>query len=272
MLLHLRRAGGAVDPEHVGPHRSDRHERSPDLAADEHPPRRLHRDLHLERHGPSRHLHRPTAGDHRRLDLEEVHARLDDEQVDPTFEEAGGLLLIGVAQFGEADVAEARKLGAGADRAGDEASATVGGVAVGDLPGEAARRNVQLVRLVGDVVLVEHGREAAEARRLDGVDADVEEGRVHAADLVGPSETQHLVAALQRGTPEVVGGEVEPLDVRAERTVEHDDPFGDGVEVGLPGHGPCRLSATRSTLRPIDPVIRGGSVPLGDLGKLRVRP
>ena len=120
--------------------------------------------------------------------------------------------------------------------------ASVGAVVVGDLAGDAGGGDVELVGLVGDVVLVEHRREAAEARRLDGVDADVEERGVHAADDVGPGEAQHLVAALERGAAEVVGGQVEALDVRPEGAVEDDDPFGDGIEVGLPGH--CPLNAT----------------------------
>ena len=108
--------------------------------------------------------------------------------------------------------------------------------------------DVELVGLVGDVVLVEHRREAAEARRLDGVDADVEERGVHAADDVRPGEAQHLVAALQRFAAEVVGGEVETLDVRAEGAIEDDDPFGNGIEVGLASH--CRSTLPAGPDRP----------------------
>ncbi len=90
--------------------------------------------------GAARRLHRPPAGDHRRLDLQQVHARLDEEQVDAALEQPGGLLLVGVAQLGEADVPEARQLRAGTDRAGDVAGAAVGGEVVGDLAGEAGRR------------------------------------------------------------------------------------------------------------------------------------
>ncbi len=243
MLLHLRRAGGAVDAENVGAHRPERHEGGADLTADEHPSGRLHRHLDLQRHRAARRFHRPPAGDHRRLDLEEVHARLDDEQIDATFEESGGLLLVGVAELGEADVPEARKLRAGPDRTGDVAGPSVRGELVGDLPGETAGGDVEVVGLVGDVVLVEHRREAAEAGRLDGVDADVEERGVHAADDVRTGEAQHLVAALERLAAEVVGGEIETLDVRAERAVEDDDPFGNGIEVGLAGHCSSTLSA-----------------------------
>ena len=209
-----------------------------DLAADEHPAGRLHRDLDLHRHLAALGGHRPAAADHRRLDLQQVHARLDEEQVDAADEQPAGLLLVGVAQLGEADVAEARELRAGADRAGDVAGPAVGGVVVGDLAGDAGGGDVELVGLVGDVVLGEHGREAAEAGRLDGVDADVEERRVHAGDDVGAGEAEHLVAALERGAAEVVGGEVETLDVRAERAVEDDDALVHRVEVGLPGQVP----------------------------------
>ena len=94
-------------------------ERGADLAADEHPAGRLHRHLYLQRDLPAGRLHRPAAGDHRRLDLQQVHARLDEEQVDAAFEQPAGLHLVGVAQLGEADVPEARQLRARPDRAGD---------------------------------------------------------------------------------------------------------------------------------------------------------
>ena len=80
-------------------------------------------------------------------------------------------------------------------------------------------------------------REAAEAGRLDGVDADVEERGVHPGDDVGPGEAEHLVAALERGAAEVVGRQVEALHVGAERAVEDDDPSLHRVEVGLCCHG-----------------------------------
>jgi hypothetical protein len=95
------------------------------------------------------------------------------------------------------------------------------------------------MRLLGDLVLVEHHGEAAERGGLERVDADVEERRVHRLDHVRPGEAQHLVAALQRRAPEVVGPEVETLHERAERTIEDDDALVDRIEVGLP-HGRAR--------------------------------
>ena len=161
----------------------------------------------------------------------------------PPEEQPAGLLLVGVAQLGEADVAEARQLGAGADRAGDVAGPAVGGVVVGDLAGDAGGGDVELVGLVGDAVLVEDRGEAAEAGRLDGVDTDVEERGVHAGDDIGPGGAEHLVAAFERRPAEVVGTQVDALDVGAEGAVEHDDPPLDRLEVGLACHEGPRLPA-----------------------------
>ena len=59
---------------------------------------------------------------------------------------------------------------------------------------------------------------------------------MHARDHVRAGEGQHLVAALEARTAEVVGAEVETLDERAEGSVEHDNPLTDCIEIGLTGH------------------------------------
>ena len=234
VLLHLGRAGGAVDAEHVGAHRGERRRAAAPISL----PTSIRPVVSIVTWTCSGTL-RPAAGIARRQPIiaaltcsRSMHVSMRNRSTPPSSRPAR-LLLVGVAQLGEADVAEARQLRAGTDRAGDVAGPAVGGVVVGDLAGDAGRGDVELVGLVGDVVLGEHGREAAEARRLDGVDADVEERRVHAGDDVGPGEAQHLVAALERGAAEVVGGEVEALHVRAERAVEDDDALVHRVEVGL---------------------------------------
>ena len=48
-------------------------------------------------------------------------------------------------------------------------------------------------------------------------------------DHVGAGDHQELVAPLQIGTPEVVGGQVGQLQIGAHGAVEDDDPLGDGV-------------------------------------------
>ena len=65
---------------------------------------------------------------------------------------------------------------------------------------------------------------------------DVEVRGVQLADHVGPGEHEHLVAALEVGAPEVVGGEVPGLDARAEGAVEDDHALGRGVEIAAVRH------------------------------------
>ena len=161
--------------------------------------------------------HRPPAADHPGLGAEQVELRLDEEHVDAALEEAAGLLLVGVAQLGEADLPERGELGARADRAGDQAA-----VAVGHLAGDAGGGQVDLVGALGDAVLGQRHGEGPEGGRLDDVDADLEELVVHRGDDVGPGDHQQLVAALERLAPEVVGAEAERLDVGAEGAVVDD--------------------------------------------------
>ena len=254
VLAHLGRSGGAVDADDVGAHRVERGEGGADLGAGEHRAGDLHGHLHLDRQLLAGGGHRPAAGDHRRLGAEEVELGLDEEQVDAALEQSAGLDLVGVAQFGEADLAERRELGARAHGAGDEAA-----VAVGHLTGDAGGGQVELVGPFGDVVLGEGDGEGAERGGLDDVDADLEEVVVHLGDDVGPGDRQEVGAALERLTPEVVGGQVECLHVGAERAVVDDDALLDEVEVLAAGHGPTRLpappTAERAQIPPMTPEI-----------------
>jgi len=52
---------------------------------------------------------------------------------------------------------------------------------------------------------------------------------VHRLDDVRPGEAQHLVAPFERRSTEVVGGEVEVLDERAEGSIENDDALADSI-------------------------------------------
>ena len=89
----------------------------------------------------------------------------------------------------------------------------------------------------------------AEAGRLDDVDADLEEGVVHAGDHVGSGGDEQLVAALEGLAAEVVGGEVERLHVGAEGAVEDDDALGDEIEVPALLHGLTRVPVASGSRR-----------------------
>ena len=236
-------------PEHVGLHGRQRREGGADLGADEHPAGRLHGHLHLQRHLAPGGGHRPAAGDHGRLGLQQVHAGLDEEEVDAAFEQGRGLLLVGVAQLGEADVAERRQLRARPDRAGDVAGAPVGGVVVGDLASDAGGGHVD-ARGCGRRCRTRRARwekapnvavstaSTPTAKKASCMPA-ITSGRVRASISLQPSSS---------APPKSSALEVETLHVGAERPVEHDDSLAHGVEVVLPAGHRTRL---------------GGAVPIG---------
>ncbi len=230
VLVHLRRPGGAVDAEDVGAHGVEGGEGGGDLGAGQHATGELHGHLDLEGDGAAGGGHGPPAGDDGRLGLEQVEDRLDQQQVDAAGQQPPGLDLVGVAQLGEADVAERRELGAGADGAGDPAG-TVGGREVGGHgAGEAGCGLVELLGPVGDPVLAQWDGEGAEGVGLDHVATHLEERRVQFGHHVGPGGDEDLVAAFERRAPEVVGPELPELEVGAATSVEHDHPLTCGTE------------------------------------------
>ncbi len=230
VLAHLDRAGGAVDADDVGLQRVDGGQGGGDLRARQHAAGELDGDLHLQRHLAAVGPHGPAGAVDGRLDRQEVEEGLDDEQVGAALDEAVGLDLVLVAHLGVADLAEGGELGAGTDRAGDPAGPVGRRVAGGDLLGDAGGGHVQLVGPVGDAVLGERQPEAAEAVGLDDLAADVEVGGVEPRDELGPGDHEQLVAALEVGAAEVVGGEAGGLDAGAHGAVVDDDPFTGGVE------------------------------------------
>ncbi len=233
VLRHLGGTGRAVEPDHVGPERLERGERGADLRADEQPARRLDGDLHHDRDLDPGGRHRPAGTDDRRLALEEVLDRLDEQDVGAARQQPGDHRLVVVAQLGEGDLAERRETGAGADRPDHEAGSLGGGEVGRDLPGQSRGLLVDGEGLVGDAVLVQHQAEGAEGGGLDRVDAGLEVLGVHLPDEVGSGEDEALVAALERGATEVVGPETLVLHPGAERAVEHEDALGErGEELG----------------------------------------
>jgi hypothetical protein len=97
VLVHLGRAGGAVEPEHVRPQRAQCGQGRPDLAAEQHRAGLLHGDLELERHVAAGGGHGPAGADDRGLGCQQVEVGLGDEQVDAALQQAAGHDLVGVA-------------------------------------------------------------------------------------------------------------------------------------------------------------------------------
>ena len=212
VLLHLRRAGGAVDADDVGLHGVERARA----------PRRSRCRRACARWSPSSPAPaaappRPAAAIARR---EPIIAALTWQQVEavsmrsrstpPSMQAARPAPRTRRAGRRSGCGRGCGSLVPGPDRAGDEAGAAVGRVAVGDLAGDAGGGDVELVGLLGDGVLVEHDGEAirswrsrARRRRRRG------RPRASLAMTSGRVRHEHLVAALELAPAEVVGGEVE---------------------------------------------------------------
>ena len=230
VLAHLGGAGGAVEPDDVDVQRVDGGERSADLGAHQHAPSELHGDLGLDGDLAADLGHGPARGDDRGLQGQQVEVGLQDEQVDPALQQRLGGHLVVVAQLGEADLAQAGGLGAGAEGAGHVALAIRRGEAVGHLPGDAGVGQGDLVGPVGHVVLAEGYAEGAEGVGLHHIGADLQVCGVQRRDHVGPGDAQVVGAAFVDLAAVVVEGEVLGLQPGAGGAVVDDDALAHQVE------------------------------------------
>ena len=196
VLAHLRRAGGAVESDHVDAQRRQRGERGADLRAQQHRPGGLDGDLGEDRQGDAG-LGEGTLGpDDGRLGLEEVLGGLDQDGVGAAGDEAGDLLLVGVTQHGVGGVAQAGQLGSRPDRPQHPPRVGGGRPVVGHPAGDGRAGLRELEDALRDRVLAEVREVRAEGVGLDAVDPDGEVGVVDAGDQLGPGHVEDLVAAL----------------------------------------------------------------------------
>ena len=128
MLAHLGGPGGAVQADHVDAERLERGERGADLAAHEHRARGLDGHLDEDRQPDAGLGDRLLAAVDRGLGLQQVLRGLDEEGVGSAGMRPLGLLGEGRLEVGVGGVAEARQLGAGADRAEHPPHPAVGGL------------------------------------------------------------------------------------------------------------------------------------------------
>ncbi len=89
--------------------------------------------------------------------------------------------------------------------------------------GELGGALIDSMGLVRETVLAEDVGDCAKGRGFDKVGAHFEEALMHLADSVGAGEDDVFVAALVLRAAEVLGSEIEPLDIGAERAVDHED-------------------------------------------------
>jgi hypothetical protein len=188
--------------------------------------------------------HLEDGGD-RRLGVQRVEDRLEQQQVAAAVDQPAHLVAIGVAHLIEGHGAERRVVHVGRDgqravgrtqRAGHEAR-PVGGPRRPFVRGGARQPRALEVELVGErlepVVGLRDGG-GAERVGLDDVGAGLEVLAMNRADDVRPREHEHVAVALQlarvRAQPRAVEvglGEAAALDHRPHRAVEEEDPRGE---------------------------------------------
>ncbi len=229
-LRHVARAGAAVHPDDIDGERFERGQRGADLRPVEHRAEDL--DGHLRDDGDASFdlLEVIEDGGQRRLRLQQVLARLDDEQIGAAVHEAAHLHAVGVTQFFEGGVAERRQLRPRPDGAGDPPRALLRRVVARHALRQLRRLEVQLVGHVRDLVLGEHDGRAAERVGLDHVAPDIEEARVNLLDRRRLTDEQVLRAALELRAAVVLQRQVLRLETRPHRAVEDDDALFQRVE------------------------------------------
>ena len=261
---HLTRAVGAVEPHgeesrmrHRDPEGLDGLPREGAAAGVGQRPRDHHRKL------PPELLAQTVDGIERRLGVERVEDRLDEQHVGAPFDQSAGLLAVGLGQLREGHLARGGVAHVGRHRgravgrphrARDEAG--LRGVAlrilVGRRTGDGGRRAGNLSREVAYAVVGQ--RDGVGVERVGGyqVGAGLEVARMDFADDVGPRQVEQVVAAAQLSgqlaeplAAVVRLGEPVALDHRAEAAVEQQDALLQGVVESVVRHLTVRESLFR---------------------------
>ena len=260
---HLRRAERAVEADRDRLRVPDRvPERLGDLTG-QRPPGGIGdgaRDDH--RPAASALLEQRLDGEHRRLGVQRVEDRLDDEEVGTTVDQAVGGFEVGGDQLVVGDVAGSGVVDVRRDRRGPrrrpEGACHVAGLLRGaEFVGGLARQGgacvVQLVGQLVHVVVGQRDRVRVERVGLEDVGTRLEVLAVDPLDDLRLGQVEQVIVALQSGRPlaepfAAVAGLVRtvPLDRRAHRAVDHHDPLAQssrqfigavGADVRLPDPG-----------------------------------
>ena len=203
--------------------------------------------------------HRSTAGHDRRLGVQRVEDRLEEDRIDSPAQQRLDLFLVGVGERPERDRPVARILHlrrqrqrhvGRADGAGHEAPAPVATLRLlGGLARQAGGDLVELGDLVDGVVVGLRDAVGRERVRLDDVRAREQVAQVDVSHRVRLGEREQLAVAgevaaviAEPVAAERLVGQPERLDLGAHRAVEHDDALAgelcDGVIVeGVVVHG-----------------------------------
>ncbi len=181
--------------------------------------------------------------DHRRLPVQRIEDRLDEQQIAAAVEKAAHLFLVRLAQLVERDRAKRRVVDVGGDRERlvRRPDRTCGEARAvwrprrpfgARLLGETGAPDVELVGNRLEAVIGLGDGRAVERVGLDDVAAGVEVLAVNAGDGVGTRQHEKIVVALEipRVVLEALAAEVRfrevaALDHRPHRAIEDEDPL-----------------------------------------------
>ena len=148
VLLHFRRTCCAVNTNDIWLHCLQRRICSTNLGTHQHASGGFHGDLHLNGKSATTCRHCATTCLHCCLDLQQVHARFNQEKISATIDEAASLLFVGITQGDEINVTKAWQLCARSDTSSYITWAPIGFIRVGDAASDRSGGNVEFIGLV----------------------------------------------------------------------------------------------------------------------------
>ena len=183
----MLRPGGAVEPDDVDVQRLEHGKHRGRVGAEQHAAGDVERDGGHDRDRASRRGGGLAGAEDGCLCLENVLLRLDDEDIDTTLDERDGLLAVHRHQVREPKpahrwIARRGQESGGAHAPGNEARTPVGCVLVGDSPGEARGRDIQVGGHVALTPLLEARARRLERAGLDDITPRLEKSAVHPLD------------------------------------------------------------------------------------------
>ncbi len=250
----MLRPGGAVEPDDVDVQRLEHGEHRRRIGAEQHAAGDVERDGGHDRDRSARRGSGLAGAENGCLGLENVLLRLDDEDVDATLDERGGLLAVHGHKVCEPQPAHRRiarggQEAGGAHAPGNEARTPVGGILVGDPPGEARGRDVQVGGDVALTPLLESRARRLERAGLDDVAPRLEKSAVHPLDDLRRMDGKTVHPALQPGSAVVVDAGVLGMEAGAHGAVKDEHTLAQRVEEWRSNRGGHRDHVIRERLR-----------------------